>query len=146
MNDLSLVEMARSQGPFFWGAVAAIALGITFLLVASVLALRARIRRGRRLAAPLRERSTGVQQPASATPLATAIGTDVATAYEPTRRPSNGALATPSAAMMLRRLQAAGDRLEEFADEIGNDRAKDSLYTLKSDLQDVEYVFRASGS
>ena len=50
-----------------------------------------------------------------------------------------------SLALLLRRLQSAGDRLEEIARDAAGEIPTPGESVLKEDLQDVEYVFRASG-
>ena len=47
--------------------------------------------------------------------------------------------------LLLRRLQSAGDRLEEIARDAAGEIPTPGESVLKEDLQDVEYVFRASG-
>ncbi len=144
MDFSSISELARSQGPVFWVATVAIALGATLLVVALVQLLR------RVLAA---KRDVRIVMP---DPVVQVVDNEPDT-YKPTlpvTTPAPRAAAPAPAyeesgdyslALMLRRLQSAGDRLEEIAGDlkVQNPLADDS--GLKEDLQDVEYVFRASG-
>ena len=141
MDPSSLQELARSQEPVFWVAAAAIALGVTLLVAALTQFLR------RRLGA----------RPAPATPPVTAPDPIAAAdIYVPTQRLVAPEFAAPeppdqarggdhSLALLLRRLQSAGDRLEEVAGDLGFDESSRDEFGLKEPLRDVEYVFRASG-
>jgi len=144
MDFSSISELARSQGPVFWVATVAIALGATLLVVALVQQLR------RVLAAKLAVR---VVKPK---PMAPVVDSEPDT-YEPSLPvtaplPQPAPPASPfedtgdySLALLLRRLQSAGDRLEEIAGDLRGQNPLVDESGLKEDLQDVEYVFRASG-
>ena len=148
--DLStILELAQDQGIVFWGAAAAIALGATLLVVALAQQIRGL------LAGRLQRRS----QPAtSAIPVAGTPATEVSTppaavmtTSDDLYVPTTASLASrpiaageePSLALLLRRLQSAGDRLEEIAGEIQTSRGEQHETMLKDDLQEVEYVFKA---
>ena len=142
MEPSSLLELARSQGPVFWVAAVAIALGTTLLVMALAQFLRSRLAAGR-----------GGIDPARSTPPPAASAADV---YVPTtppvamesapRLPAGPPLGDDhSLALLLRRLQSAGDRLEEVAGDLWHDEPGRNESALKDPLGDVEYVFRASG-
>ena len=142
MEPSSLLELARNQGPVFWVAAVAVALGVTLLVTA--------------LAQFVRQRSA--RRGAAADSAATIIppATPAADIYVPTTPPvaqefAPSAPAGPpgggdySLALLLRRLQSAGDRLEEVVGDFWPDESDRDESGLKDSLRDVEYVFRASG-
>lgn len=138
MDWNSITTLAQAQGTVFWIATAAVSLGLTLLVVALVQAARQRVGGKRRDA-----RATA---PAVAAP-APAVAGHATAAYAQ----QGAAMAPPvdedgSLAMMLRRLQQAGDRLEEIAADREAAPTMAAVSALKSEFQDVEYVFRASGS
>jgi hypothetical protein len=146
MDFQNLLELARGQGLVFWAATGAIALGATLLVVALTQYLRRSLGRG--------VRRVVVAPPVSSAPPAPPVAVEVAraaAAYEPSTRAPLAALSPtdeaeePSLALLLRRLQTAGDRLEEIAGEVQAHRRQGSESTLKEDLQAVEYVFKACG-
>ena len=142
MDPSSLQELARSQGPVFWVAAAAIALGVTLLVVALVQLLRRRL--NARLAgdesAP---RSTPNLAPTADIYVPTQpLVKPEFTTPEPAVQPVGG---EQSLALLLRRLQSAGDRLEEVAGDLRHDESNRDESGLKEPHLDVEYVFRASG-
>jgi hypothetical protein len=137
--DLSnLGELAASRDPLFWAASAAIAMGAGCLTASLVLVLRrARLGAGRRRSEP---------QPR---PAAVARATGAADQYvplQPARAMPRTLVEAPSLALLLRRLQAAGDRLEDIAADLDLAVSFDPDSLLKEPLPDVEYVFKASGS
>ena len=148
MELTSLLASARAQGPIFWAASGAIALGLTLLLVAIL----------HRLPRPRRRPATS-QAPSSPAavapaPAAAASAAQARAAYqEPSvpGRPGSPAAgldqdpAERSLALLLRRLQGAGDRLEELASEARVPEPATSRSGLKDPAPDVEYVFRACG-
>jgi len=149
MDLTNILELAQDQGLIFWGAAAAIALGATLLVVALAQQVR-------RLIAGRLQRNVGRAIPAMVTPPIQEAG-DIAThasvqntendVYTPTAaslasRPT-AVGEEPSLALLLRRLQSAGDRLEEIAGEIRTSRGDEGETILKDDLQEVEYVFKA---
>jgi len=144
----SLIAAARDQGPVVWAAVAAIALGLTLILVALWQ------RRPRRQAATPPPPAVAAPTTAAATAAADAYAAAAPAAGDPAAgfaRPAAARFADPdelaeqSLALMLRRLQAAGDRLEELAADLGHETAARGESVLKDTLQDVEYVFKACG-
>jgi hypothetical protein len=148
MDLSSLGQLARTQGPLFWTAVTAIALGATLLVVALVQMLRAsraaRVGPGRAGATP--------DSPGAAAAVGTGVdrldGADPArgaTEPHPAREEIAVDPADRSLALLLRRLQAAGDRLEELAGDLEEPPAARQESALKEGFRDVEYVFKASG-
>ena len=139
MEPSSLLELARTQGPVFWVAAATVALGATLLVTALTQFLRNRL-------------AAGVDE-VDSVPVTTPPATDVYVATTPPVAPEF--VATPPAglstggdlslALLLRRLQSAGDRLEEVAGDLWHDESDRDKSGLKEPLRDVEYVFRASG-
>jgi hypothetical protein len=154
----SLLTSARAQGPVFWAATAAIALGLTLLLVA-LLHRAWRAARGRTsgaTVAPAQAMATATEpadDPAASVAAAIAAATDAyAGAGAPPAAAGPAPLSSPddeladqSLALLLRRLQAAGDRLEQIAGDLQDTAgpARDSL--LKDAADEVEYVFKACG-
>ena len=142
MDLNSILELAAARGPVFWAAAGAIALGAA-LLAAALLQL-------------LRGLNLHFKRPAAATAVAASAdpGAPEADVYVPTavnaaasaartvRTPDEG---DSSLALMLRRLQSAGDRLEEIAADLGVERGLSPESALKEDPADVEYVFKACG-
>jgi len=148
MDFNSITSLASEQGPVFWAAAAAVSLGLTLLVVASLQSLRRLIGNRRPVQA-----AVSVAPPAEEIPAADAATRPTATpetaqgAYEATTvtaTPSNPE--NSSMALLLRRLQSAGDRLEEIASDLDTSAALAHDSLLKSEPRDVEYVFRASGS
>ncbi len=150
MDFTGITQLARSQGPVFWIATAAIALGATLLVVALVQQLR-RVLAARRALMP----ATADPTPA----LAVAANDPAPDVYQPSQPPLSATspasrpetLAADSSgdlslALMLRRLQSAGDRLEEIVGDLQGEKPLADDSDLKEDLPEVEYVFRASGS
>jgi len=133
MDLHTVLETAAAQGTVFWFAGAAIAAGTALLVVALVLLGR---RRPRRAATPAR---SSMVIPAAVAPV-------TGGSYQPARRVASPAgPEEPSLALLLRRLQAAGDRLEGIAGELAATVAPGSESGLKATLPDVEYVFKATG-
>lgn len=138
MDWNGITTLAQGQGTVFWVATAAVSLGLTLLVVAL---LHAVVQRA------ARRRAAAAMTSAPAAPIPTAAS-QVAAAYAAEQAP----LATPpedessSLVLMLRRLQQAGDRLEEIAGDREATLGHGHTSALKSGFQDVEYVFRASGS
>jgi hypothetical protein len=157
MDWQTMIEAARGQGPGFWMAAGAVALGATLLLVSLAMGLK-RVLAGRSAATPT--------MPAQATAdadVATAATDQAVEAYaaqqgsavadvavKPTMPPTAGAAGNDSLALLLRRLQSAGDRLEQIAEDLTPDQLASgdgaAGSALKSEFQEVEYVFRASGA
>jgi hypothetical protein len=136
--DLSTVmELAGSRQPVFWAAAGAIALGAACLAAALVMLVR---------------RARGGSEPGRVAPVQPVAGAAIAPPteiYQPTRpvkAPSTQGGETPSLALLLRRLQAAGDRLEDIAGDLETAASFSPDSLLKDTCQDVEYVFKASGS
>ncbi len=149
MELTSLLAAARAQGPVFWAATGAIALGLTLLLVAVL----------HRLPRPRRRRRTRTETgPPASSPAASApevaAAAQARTAYQDAPAAPRGVLASPgldhdpaerSLALLLRRLQSAGDRLEELAGSVPAADLAAPQSGLKDAAPDVEYVFRACG-
>ncbi|MBD3221102.1 hypothetical protein GF314_07635 [bacterium] len=156
MDWTTITELASEQGAVFWAAAAAIALGLTLLLAALVQGARQAMvrRRGSPTAgAPAADPApAGPSSPAPGVPGAPASTASIDQAAATTAYAAPGGWATPAAqgdeslALLLRRLQAAGDHLEQIAADLGQAPVADVVSPLKSSLQDVEYVFRAGGS
>lgn len=169
MEPSNLLELAKSQGPVFWVAAVAIALGATLLVVALGQFLRHRFEAGllgrsavKVITPPTTPAETyePTQPPVppammSNDPLAEAAPTRSAAAptpaptprprFEPEFEPRDSVGGDYSLALLLRRLQTAGDRLEEMAGDLRSVESGPEESALKDDLRDVEYVFRASG-
>lgn len=146
MDWNSIVELAGRQGMVFWIASAAISLGLTLLAAALVQGLRQKRRALRPRSA---DAATSAPAPVPAAPQraqdaasapATAAAAAAYRAVEP-RGEDDGSLA-----LLLRRLQSAGDRLEEVATDLEAATVGVGISGLKSSLQDVEYVFKAGES
>ncbi len=137
MDWNNLTSLAEGQGTVFWVGTVAVSLGLTLLVTALVQALRQTTRRRATAAAPL-----PTPPPAETLPSRDAIQ---AYAASDPPRPAVSA-GDGSVALLLRRLQQAGDRLEEIAGDLDASAAFEAVSGLKSGTQDVEYVFRASGS
>ena len=157
MDWQTMIEAARGQGPGFWLAAGAVALGATLLLVSLAMGLK-RVLAGRRAAAPTLPPTT-----APDVALATAATDQAVEAYAagqasaaadaevpPSMPPTAGSAGNDSLALLLRRLQSAGDRLEQIAEDLTPDQLASGDGAagsgLKSEFQEVEYVFRASGA
>jgi len=149
MNLHDISQLARSQGPVFWIATAAIALGATLLVVALVQQLRRSV--GNRLERARSFRMVQAVPKPDSVPEADVYEATPSLAVAP---PALRATLPPavgddpgdySLALLLRRLQSAGDRLEEIAGDLNGEIPPAEESGLKEDLQDVEYVFRASG-
>jgi hypothetical protein len=135
MDWNNLTSLAEGQGTVFWVATVAVSLGLTMLVTALVQALRQATRRRATSAAP-------TPPPAEVRPAREAV--QAYAASDPP--PPAAAPEDSSVALLLRRLQQAGDRLEEIAGDLDASAAFDAVSGLKSEPLDVEYVFRASGS
>lgn len=141
MNWQGMIDLAREQTPVFWVAVAALSLGLTLLVAAAV-------QKGR----DLRRQGIPDSIPKALAPeppkkVAYPEIARVIAAYEAEATPTHHVSPEDgSAAVLLRRLQHAGDRLEEIAARLEDFDTIESVSGLKSDAQDVDYVFRASGS
>lgn len=157
MDWQTMIEAARGQGPGFWLAAGAVALGATLLLLSLALGLK-RLLAGRCAPAPAppprqatdiapARAATGEAVGAYAAQQASAAADAGAPASTP---PSAAAAGSDSLALLLRRLQSAGDRLEQIAEDLTPDQLAPgdgaAGSALKSELQEVEYVFRASGA
>ncbi len=149
MDLTNILELAQDQGLIFWGAAAAIALGATLLLVALAQQIRRLVtRRFQRHHQPTIRAAVSVPIPAAQDDTPAAV---VQTTADDVYMPSAASLASrpatmreePSLALLLRRLQSAGDRLEEIAGEIQSSRGDQRETMLKDEIQDVEYVFKA---
>ncbi|MEZ4388739.1 MAG: hypothetical protein R3D98_14445 [Candidatus Krumholzibacteriia bacterium] len=142
MDWHSITGLAQGQGTVFWAAGAAVSLGLTLLVVALGQALRQQLRRGRARARVASPPETAVTPPARLPDAMAAYAASSRTAAAP----GDPDREEGSLALLLRRLQQAGDRLEEIAGDLDVAESQAAASSLKSDLQDVEYVFRASGS
>lgn len=150
MELSNLAELAASRQPIFWAATAAIALGSACLTASFVLLLRRlRPRRHRpQTAAGGRQDETAAAD-TPAIRAATARASSAADRYEPlqpVRAAASADAQVPSLALLLRRLQAAGDRLDDIVADLDHAASFDPESLLKDALPDVEYVFKASGS
>lgn len=148
MDLNSISQLAGEQGPVFWAAAAAVSLGLTLLVVALVQTL-VRMVSARAHVKTLNVDAAAPEAPPVSTPEPTPTTPEfVQTAYAagdsaPTnQRPEEDS----SLAILLRRLQSAGDRLEEIAGDLETAALMDDRSSLKSEPRAVEYVFRASGS
>lgn len=144
MDWNSITTHAQAQGTVFWVASAAVSVGLTLLVVALVQAARQRLGRSQRQAGATTPTVAAVA-PVTARQATAAYaehaGPEDIEAPAPPSIDEDGALV-----MMLRRLQQAGDRLEEIAADRESAPSMASASALKSGFQDVEYVFRASSS
>jgi len=149
MDWQHLLGTAGQQNAIFWGGAAAVALGFTLLVATLAARWRQRPHLRRHFAMP----RVAARQAAAAYQ---AAGTTVAAPNPPESASAAAGLALaaralaetavppgPSLAILLRRLQLAGDRLEEAVREV--DAADDVLgdASLKHDAPEVEYVFKA---
>lgn len=142
MDWNSIASTAQQQGAIFWVAAAAVALGVTLLVVAVGQAL---LRAGRRTIVPTPAEEPE-PAPATAGPTTVEVASSDARAVENDRDTYQVVAEDHSLALLLRRLQQAGDRLEEMAQDLDVQPALDPGSSLKSEPELVEYVFRASGS
>jgi hypothetical protein len=147
MDWQGILGSAGRQNALFWAGAAAVALGATLLVATLAARLRQRRRSaGTRISARQVAAAYGAGQqttvPASSpVPAAdAAVMATVARALAETSAPP-----APSLAILLRRLQLAGDRLEEVAREAALDEDAFDDPALKEAPLEVEYVFRASG-
>ncbi len=147
MDWQDLLGRATQQNALFWGGAAAVALGFALLAVTLFARVRQNLRRPFALPRiPARQaavafQASGATSPAAALPYAgdAAAGLDLeARALAETPVPP-----APSLAILLRRLQLAGDRLEEVARAAAEDDDSHDDTSLKGDLLEVEYVFKA---
>lgn len=134
----SLWTQLATRQTLFWIATGALALGAAFLTAALVILVRRAghaARRRRRL------------EP-SISPAAAALGPSGEASLAATLKlaPPTAPMEQPSLALLLRRLQAAGDRLEEIAGDLEAAAREPEELVLKEGAADVEYVFRATGS
>ena len=145
MELTSIIEMARTQGTVFWAGAVAVALGATLLVVAVAQQL------GRIAAARLAARRPGgVADVADETdtytpsmpPQPAADVEATLDAVAAVTREAEQPHAEQSLALLLRRLQSAGDRLEEISRDVAMPADADQT-ALKDTLEDVEYVFKA---
>jgi hypothetical protein len=144
MDWQGILGSAGQQNALFWAGAAAVALGGA-LLVATLVA---RLRR-RRFALPrIPARKVVAAYEAAGTTLPTASPPDGANAAAALALAARALAETsappaPSLAILLRRLQLAGDRLEEVARAVGEDVDDLDDRSLKGDAPEVEYVFKA---
>lgn len=131
-----LGALINEQGMVFWGAVAAVALGLTLLLVTGMIYVRQWHRKrtwgsgsGRRApgAAALARGQAARAYGASLTPGGEALPGDPARIYQQA---------------LLSRLQAMGDRLEALATSLPAQDGRLSRSGLKHPPAGVEYVFK----
>ncbi len=131
-----LGALIDGQGLVFWGAVAAVALGLTLLLVTGLVYVRQWSRKRARAA------GSGRGTPAAA---ALARG-QAARAYGSPLDPGGDAAAGDAAQVyqkaLLSRLQAMGDRLEALAASLPAQDGRLRQSGLKHPPAGVEYVFK----
>ncbi|HOX26417.1 MAG TPA: hypothetical protein PLL30_07525 [Candidatus Krumholzibacteria bacterium] len=138
--DLSRsLELAAARGSIFWIATCAVALGMALLAASLVQMARRRKAHGWSIRLPRRRRPKPERGQATAPaevycPAGPALSVAAGQAAE-----------EPSLALLLRRLQSAGDRLEEIAADLASDRFLPDESILKEESHDVEYVFKACG-
>jgi hypothetical protein len=149
MELTSIIDLASTQGAVFWAGAVAVALGATLLVVAvaqqlgRIAATRLATRRGA---------TTGTNTPGasgeadtytpSMPPKPAVEAEEEAVAASIVEAVEDLPPADQSLALLLRRLQSAGDRLEEISRDIVV--AVDTDETgLKEPVEDVEYVFKA---
>jgi len=138
MNLIENAQMLQGQGPIFWGAAAAVALGATLLVTAGWVQIR-RLRRSRTSTPGGRKVVTVTENGYAATPPVAGM----ATAEAPP-----AAAAAPTPPLPDERLIALGARLSGAADRLEAMRAslKDQGRPgsgLKETPNSVEYVFRS---
>ena len=124
MDLTGLQELATKQGPLFWGAAAAAALGASLLVAA--LAMQARRFRPRiRWSAPRRRPR---RAPAPVAPLARAVPGGYApagaTGYATVLPPSTGLKVSPDYTLALTRLRRASEKLARLQSDSGESRLK----------------------
>jgi hypothetical protein len=147
MDWQGIIGSAGQQNAIFWGGAAAVALGSALLVATLGARLRQRLRRPFALPRiPARQAAAAYQasertdsdlslpnSESAAAGLALAARVLAETAVPP----------APSLAILLRRLQLAGDRLEEVAQAVAQDNDDLDDTRLKEDTNEVEYVFKA---
>jgi len=147
--DLSrILELAAARGSVFWIAAGAVALGAALLAASLVQYLRRRLASGwlgRLRVAGRRPTPADAAAPGGAVAPAEAVAAYLAAGSPRTLTAGTGP-DEPSLALLLRRLQAAGDRLEEIAGDLASQRGIAAESFLKENSPDVEYVFKASGA
>ncbi len=149
MDWQGILGNAGQQNAIFWGGAAAVALGFTLLLATVVTRLRHRLHFRRPFALPrvaVRQAAAAYHASATNTPAETPPRVEnplselvlAARALADTE-----AAPAPSLAILLRRLQLAGDRLEEVARAVCEDEDDLADAGLKDGASEVEYVFKA---
>lgn len=146
MNWSEISQEILGQGPVFLAAAAAIAAGMTMLVVSIVMQLRKTSRlpvsRPQRLSwrNPLRRRSRPAEPLAPSVPAATAGYAAQADASASV--PAGDDRVAETLTLLLERLRKASQQLSDLqtAAEVG---ANSSASVLKEPASDVEYVFRA---
>jgi hypothetical protein len=151
MDWQGILGSAGQQNAIFWGGAAAVALGLTLLLATVVTRLRRRLRWRRPFSLPRIPalQAAGAYQAAGATgvkPVAAPADSAAAGLAIAARILAEAAVPpAPSLAILLRRLQLAGDRLEEVARSVSDDVDDFDDADLKDHPLEVEYVFKACG-
>lgn len=160
MNWDGILGSAGQQNAIFWGGAAAVALGGALLVATLVARVRDRLRRplalprfpANRAAAAYGAASAATPPPIGrpsashlsgappAAPPADPEGVVLAAAAHALAATSSPP--APSLAILLRRLQLAGDRLEEVARGLDADD-RDPDEALAATAEEVEYVFKA---
>jgi len=147
MDWHDLLGRAAQQNAVFWAGAAAVALGFALLAATLLTQVRQKLRRPfawprlpARLAAAAYEApgTTNPSAPPSRGAAATPGLVPPAQALPETQDPP-----APSLAILLRRLQLAGDRFEEVMRAAAEDDASRYDTGVKEDLPEVEYVFKA---
>ncbi len=131
-----LFHQLAARETLFWVAAGALALGAACLAAALILVVR-RLGRGVR-------RLRGSPPAATAPRVPAILAVERYAAPTPAAAPDTGE--EPSLALLLRRLQSVGDRLEVVAGDLEAMRADGEESGLKDALPGVEYVYRASGA
>jgi hypothetical protein len=148
MNPLADGTFLANQGILFWIACAAVALGLTMVIVAAV--VQTRRLAGRRVS-PAQVEKTPDPIPERAAEPATLPSVTTA---EPVRRrfrgPDRMTRETDRLVVLLSRLEEAAGRLEAVAADGPNIAQVEKLppsgdSNLKDEVDGVEYVFRAAG-
>lgn len=151
MDWQGILGSAGQQNAIFWGGAAAVALGLTMLLATVATRLRRRLHWRRPFALPRipARQAAGAYQAAAATgvaPVPAVADAAAAGLAIAARILAEAAIPpAPSLAILLRRLQLAGDRLEEVARCVSDDVDDFEDADLKDDALEVEYVFKACG-
>jgi hypothetical protein len=147
MDWQGIAGSAGQQNAIFWGGAAAVALGFTLLVATLATRLRRRLRRPFAMPRiPARQAAVAYQAAGTSQAAADPQGADAsvsALALAARVLAENAPPPAPSLAILLRRLQLAGDRLEEVAQAIAEDDEAAADMGLKEDALDVEYVFKA---